>query len=247
MAPRARRARRARAGVRFGMNKQTCWILIREAAAGDAEARAGFTRRYLPVVKGYLTARWGRGPLAGEIDDAVQEVFLDCFRRGGALERNDAAAGGGFLAFLLGVVRMTALHFETRRAREHQRQHRRRGDTDFRIEEAVADEDSLSRIFDREWARAMMREANRLLVEKARAAGEDSLRRVELLRLRFQKGMPIRDIAQLWNVDPDRLHHQYARARRDFADALREVVGLHQGCSPAELKEQCRRIYDLLK
>jgi RNA polymerase sigma factor (sigma-70 family) len=224
------------------MSKETCWKLIRDAAAGDVEARTSFTRRYLPVVRAYLAARWGRGPLAGEIDDAVQEVFLDCFQRGGALERTNSSTAGGFRAFLFGVVRMAALHFETRRAREHER----RGDTTFRLEEAVADEDSLSRNFDREWARAVMREAADLQMERARAEGQGSMRRVELLRLRFEDGMPIRDIARLWNVEPEHLHHEYAKARKEFADALREVVGLHEGCSLAQLEEECRRLFELL-
>ena len=225
------------------MSKETCWKLIRDAAAGDVEARTLFTRRYLSVIRAYLVARWSRGPLAGEIDDAVQEVFVDCFRRGGALERTDSSAAGGFRAFLFGVVRLVALHFETRRAREHER----RGDSTFRLEEVAADEDSLSRIFDRAWARGVMREAADRQMERARTEGELAMRRVELLRLRFQEGMSIRDIARLWNMEPKHLHHQYASARKDFADALREVVGLHQGCSPAQMEEECNHLFELLR
>jgi RNA polymerase sigma-70 factor (ECF subfamily) len=63
---------------------------------------------------------------------------------------------------------------------------------------------------------------------RARAAGADAARRVELLKLRFGEEMPIRDIARLWNADAARLHHEYATAREEFRAALRDVVAEHQ-------------------
>ena len=35
-------------------SESTCWSLIHGAAAGDADDRAGFARRYAPVVRAYL-------------------------------------------------------------------------------------------------------------------------------------------------------------------------------------------------
>ena len=63
----------------------TCWTLIRAAAAGQAAEREEFSRRYLAPVRAYLAARWRASPILGELDDAVQEVFVACFREGGAL------------------------------------------------------------------------------------------------------------------------------------------------------------------
>ena len=68
---------------------ETCWTLIRAAAAGEEEDRSVFAHRYLPVVRSYLGVRWESSVLRSQLDDAVQEVFLECFRRGGVLARVD--------------------------------------------------------------------------------------------------------------------------------------------------------------
>ena len=223
-------------------NDQTCWTLIRDAAGGAREARTLFAQRYLPVVKAYLGARWRRSPLLGEIDDAVQEFFVDCFRPGGVLERA-LPGGGGFRAFLFGVARTVALHFETRRAREAER----RGESTVEPDGIVSDEESLSRVFDRAWARAVMREARELQQARARLEGEAALRRVELLRLRFEEGMPVRDIAALWSDDADRVHREYAHARREFRDALATIVRQHGNGVPTGVEAECARLIELLR
>jgi RNA polymerase sigma-70 factor (ECF subfamily) len=223
--------------------QETSWTLIRDAAAGSMSARSDFSRRYLPVVRAYLAARWRGGPFEGDLDDAVQDVFLDCFREGGVIERADPSHGSGFRAFLFGVVRNTALRIEERRARESER--REGGDID--PERFAAREERLSGVFDRAWALAVMREAAELQAARAREKGPEAAERVELLRLRFHEGMAIRDIALLWGADPARLHHDYAQARLEFMSALREVVGLHERCPAEQLEAECARLLDLLK
>ena len=99
----------------------TCWTVIRGAAEGRSEAREEFARRYLPVVRAYLGARWRGLPLMQEIDDAAQEVFLDCFKEEGVLDRADSDRPGGFRAFFYGVVRNMARRVEERRGRSHAR------------------------------------------------------------------------------------------------------------------------------
>src|SRR5581483_5637872 len=136
----------------------------------------------------------------------VQEAFLVCLKPGGALDRLDPDRSGGFHPFLYGVVRHVALHFETRQARE-------RPPADVPdLDRLPADDPGLSRLFDRAWARALMREAAELQARRAEQ-GEKALRRVELLRLRFHDGLPVRDIARLWGADAAELHHEYAKAR----------------------------------
>ena len=71
--------------------RETCWTLIQSAARGRDAAREDFARRYLPVVRAYLSERWRSTYLADEVDDAIQEVFLECFRESGALEHADRA------------------------------------------------------------------------------------------------------------------------------------------------------------
>ena len=91
------------------MADSTCWTLIRGAAEGREEDREAFARQYLPVVRSYLRVRWQGTPLREEIEDAVQDVFVECFKDNGALGRVDPSRSNGFRAFLHGVVRNVAL------------------------------------------------------------------------------------------------------------------------------------------
>ncbi len=215
--------------------KSTCWTVIEGAAAGCREDREHFARRYAPVVRAYLAARWRTSACQEFIDDAVQEVFLDCFKQGGVLERADRKSAGGFRAFLYGVARVTALRVETRWARERERQ----SPSGIDLENVEVSEDSLSKVFDRAWAKALFREAADLHAERARESGEPARRRVELLRLRFHDGLPIREIAERWQIDVALLHHEYAKARQEFKEALLEVMAFHHPGSSAELEQEC--------
>lgn len=216
----------------------TRWSLIRDAARGEAAARATFARAYEPVVRAYLGARWRGTPFVDEIDDAVQEVFVDCFKDDGALERADPARGPSFRAFLSGVARNVALRAERAGARRRARP----GAQAFDGDRMPADEEALSTVFDRAWAQAVVRQAGTLQVERARTKGDGALRRVELLRLRFEEGLPIRSIAARWGAQPTEVHRAYARARREFEAALREIVaGVHPG-SKEEIRAECLRV-----
>ena len=83
-------------------------------------------------------------------------------------------------------------------------------------------------------------EAAERQAERGSEAGEAVLRRVELLRLRFHEGLPIREIRRRWGSDPDAVHRDYARARREFQMALAEVVARHHpGSTPVEIEHEC--------
>jgi RNA polymerase sigma factor (sigma-70 family) len=220
--------------------ESTCWTVIEAAAAGSAAAREQFARCYAPVVRAYLAARWQSSPCLGDLDDAVQEVFLECFKRGGVLDRVEH--GRGFRPFLYGAVRNVALRVETERGRRRERQPP--GESD--LEAIPAADESLSRAFDRAWAKALLREAGRVQEQRARADGPAACRRVELLRLRFHDGLPIRDIAARWQTDAAVLHHEYARARQEFRAALAAVVAFHCPGPPAEVEQQCASLLALL-
>jgi len=213
--------------------------LIRAAASGGSPEREEFTRRYLPAIRAYLAARWRDGPLRGDVDDAVQEVFVACFKQGGALEGVEASPDRGFRSFLFGVVRNVARHMERTRGR---RDARLQGEVDSELPGA---DPSLSRVYDRAYASALMREAAERMSDRARAGGGDQ-RSVDLLELRFQQGLPIREIARLWNADPGELHLAYARAAREFRRALGEVVGLSERCAPEHIDRECERLLALL-
>ena len=110
--------------------------------------------------------------------------------------------------------------------------------------EVSGDEEPASRAFDREWARGIMRQATELQAERASAGGEKARRRVELLQLRFAEGLPIREIAARWEMDPPQVQYEYKCARDEFQAALTDVGRRHDpdGDAPAE----CARLLGLL-
>jgi len=202
--------------------------VIRGAANGNAEDKEQFARRYLPAVRAYLGARWRRGPLADQVDDATQEVFFECFR--GALVRADESRA--FRGLLYGIARNVARRHEERRKKKREVQ----ADEWSGV---PADEESLADTFDREWAQSILDLARDRQAGKARQEGIDAERRIRLLELRFEDGMPIRDIARLWEASPEHLHREYAKARREFKQSLIEVVGEHQSGDDASVETEC--------
>jgi RNA polymerase sigma-70 factor (ECF subfamily) len=208
-------------------SESTCWTVIRAAAEGSPADREELARRYLAVVRAYLAARWRDSDLRADLDDAVQEVFVECFRSGGALEAAGAGRVPSFRAFLYGVVRNVARRFESRPVRAA-----------APLPEIQANEEGLSQLFERTWAQAIMTEAAQLQQRRASERGPEAVQRVELLRLRFEEGLPIRAIAERWSVPAANLHHAYARARQEFRAILLEVVAFHHPGSPAEVEQE---------
>jgi len=215
----------------------TRWTVIFGAAAGSPRERDRFARRYGPVVRAYLGARWRGHALLGELDDAAQEVFVDCFKENGALTRVDPDHAGGFRAYLYGVVRNVARRFEQRRARSREVRAPSQLDT-------PATDDSPSRAFDRAWARTIMQLAKEIQASHARLKGAEAERRVELLRLRFTEGKPMRDIAAEWGMDRRKLQYEYQKAREEFEAALREAVRRHYPDAVAD--EESARLLGML-
>lgn len=220
----------------------TCWTVIRAAASGAAGEREVFARTYEGPLRAYFARRWQGAVKGQEIEDAVQEVFVECLRPGGALAKADEEREGGFKAFLYGVARNVARRFDERAAARRQKQ----AVGTVELDALPADEATLSRAFDRAWAQALLREAAVRQAELA-AGKDDAQRRVELLRRRFGDGTPIRDLAHEWGVEPDVLHHEYARARKEFLEALRGVVAFHQpDASAGAIARQCEELARLL-
>jgi RNA polymerase sigma-70 factor (ECF subfamily) len=213
----------------------TCWTVIRAAAAGSRAGRDELGRRYLGVVRAYLSARWRGSALRYELDDATQEVFVECFRQGGAVEVAGAGRVHGFRAFLYGVIRNVARRFESRTVRAA-----------GPLPENAAVELSQSRLFERTWAQAIMAEAAELQGQRAAEEGAEAVLRVELLRLRFEENLSIRAIARRWGIEAARLHHAYALARQEFKTALLEVVAFHQPGSPAEVEQEAASLLKVL-
>lgn len=209
------------------MSESTRWTIILGAADGEPVAQEEFARRYTSVIHAYLGARWRASSLAADIDDATQEVFLECFRKNGALRRAEPDRGGGFRAYLYGVVRNVARRFEERRARRRERQ----APSDFDV---ASGEEPLSRVFDRAWATALLRQAF------ARLQRRTTPQRVDLLRLRYVEGKSLREIADASAADPKKLQYESSRAIAEFEAALLEVVREHLPQGGA--REECARL-----
>jgi transposase-like protein len=81
----------------------------------------------------------------------------------------------------------------------------------------------------------------------ARSEGPAALRRVELLRRLFQEGAKIAELAREWGVPAESLHREYAKARSEFAAALKAVVAFHVPESDAAVDRECRDLMALLE
>jgi RNA polymerase sigma-70 factor (ECF subfamily) len=92
-----------------------------------------------------------------------------------------------------------------------------------------------------------LRLAKQIHQRSASELGAEHERRVELLRLRFEEGKPIRDIAVQWNLDAAWLHHEFARARRDFKRSLATALGLDLGSEPDKLDGEVSRLWEALR
>jgi hypothetical protein len=176
----------------MSISESTCWTMIRAAAAGDPAEREELARRYLDIVRSYLAARWRGTALREELDDATQAVFVECFRQGGVLDAAGSGRVPSFRAFLYGVIRNVSRRFESRPVRAADP-----------LPEIATDDASQSRLFDRTWAQAIMAEAGRLQRDRAEERGAEAVQRVELLRLRFEENLPIRErTLSAWQTRP---------------------------------------------
>ena len=219
----------------------TVWTVIDGAAAGMGPARDKFAVLYSPVVRAYLLARWRGTHLIQEVDDAEQNTFIDLFRDGGALTRARREQGS-FRAYLFGLVRNIALRHERAAAR---RLPLRPAGLDLEL--LAARDEPLSRLFDRTWARAIVRHAAAVYVERARVEGGHAEVRARILELRFGEDLPIRTIAAELAIEAEQAHRDYAAARRVYQEVLAEVVRDAMGIPFGNVEAECRRLLEHLR
>src|SRR5205823_4194814 len=137
------------------------WVLAATSILVSYQARMPKTRERTISRKECSVNSESRGSaLRDDLDDATQEVFVECFRQGGAVEVAGAGRVPDFRAFLYGVIRNVARRFESRPVRAA-----------GPFPEIVADDASQSRLFDRTWAQAIRAQAARLQRERAAVGG----------------------------------------------------------------------------
>lgn len=115
------------------------------------------------------------------------------------------------------------------------------------LDQVPADADGLSTAFDRAWAQAVLQQAAHEHRAAAQLAGDDAVQRQEILRLRHDESLPVREIAARIGVDDvDSVHNDYRRARREFSRHLKKVLQAHTGSQGSELEAQLRRLPELI-
>jgi len=197
-------------------HETTRWTLVEAAASGDRAAREAFVVRYQPVVRAYLAARWKGSKLAGDIDDTTQEVFLQCLREGGGLERSQQLHRREFRPYLLGIVRNVARMAERDVARK-------RSADEFQGSTTAVDDTRPSRVFDMVWARSLISAALQRMEERS-AGSKDARQRLTFLRARFQDDLPVRRIAAAHRISAPQVHRAITRGKDEFRSALMEVM-----------------------
>jgi RNA polymerase sigma factor (sigma-70 family) len=195
------------------------------------------------MIKAYLAARW-RLPIQHEdVGDASQEVLLQCFRQDGALESVDPAHASGFRAFLYGVTRNVAAMTERKWARRRETQAAHSG-----VFEQADDEGSLSHVFDKAWAEVVVREARSLLQRRAMMRGGTAALRARALELRYQGGLPPREIAPHLGLEVKQVYRLLEDGQVDFQEALIDVMAAQVATtSREELERKCSDLLLLLE
>lgn len=211
----------------------THWSVVLGAAEQNPARRQAFGKQYLPIVRAYLAARWRLPADHERVEDAVQDVFVQCFRPGGALKHVDPIRPGGFRSFLFGVVRHVAIDAERQRYRLSGLAPNG-GDN---LDATEANEDLPSQVFDREWARMVAEQAFELM--SARGGGV-AQRRIAVLRLRYYDGIPPREIAANARMDVRDVYRLLEAGRNQFRATMLEVMAKHHsGESRSELERRC--------
>lgn len=219
-------------------SERTSWTLVARAAGGDSDSREAFARIYGPVIAAYLAARWRVALGADEVQDAMNEVFLQCFKQGGALGRVEDRREGGFRAYLYGITRNVA--GTLRQA------HRKEASGESAIAGAPSDEQTMSQVFDRAYAVALTREARYVMAMNA-ATDLGASQRLRALELMYEEGMPSREVAQRLGIEPSAVYPLLTRARKDFKVALLQVMAEnHPGETLPELENRCLDVLSAL-
>lgn len=224
------------------IEESTCWDLIRKAAEGDMVARSRFAMSYLPLVHASLSARWRGRALRSEVDEAVQEVFLECFKEGGVIVKTSRDPPESFRAFLKTVISNVA-----RRREVLEQDGRRRTPISAPLEELESRSASPGDALDGRWAAALLKEVLDLVRAWSRSRPEGRSDPVELLQLRFMDGTPVREIARRWNQDVGRLHRELARARASFMEAMAAVLARRGLRTKVEIDTAVNRLLEHLR
>jgi RNA polymerase sigma factor (sigma-70 family) len=189
----------------------TSWEIIQGAARGDTSAQAEFAAIYGVPLRAYFRSLQGRYLSRGiDVDDLVQDVFVECMKREGALTRADAGRGP-FQYFLRGVAHNVAMRAVAGPV------HHLSADTEA-MDMLVAEDLTASRVFDREYAQAILLRARALMAQSS------DERLGEILRLRSEEGLSLGEVAARLNMTAQMVRNLNEKARAAFERTLLQVL-----------------------
>jgi RNA polymerase sigma factor (sigma-70 family) len=225
----------------------TSWTLIRQAVQGQPEARDRFARLYEPVVQAFLRRSLVRlratvRSFSHELDNVSQDVFLECFKPQGALERLDRSRCSRFRAYLFGVIANITRRSQTRWARQR-REHLADGPT---LESQARQDSALSRTGEFAEARQLLAEAVRRQADYAGRLGDAAQKRIELLQLCFTDGLTLFQVARRWQTNVQEVRREYKLATQEFKEALRETLDRRYPGSPEGARQAFRELLETL-
>lgn len=225
----------------------TRWSMVIAASGDSRGARAAIEnlcRVYRSPVLAYVRRRGAR---PSEAEDLVQGFFLD-FLEHRSHARADPARGR-FRTFLL-----TALQRWLANAWDHANAQKRGGgmameSLDDRHAERLGadDEESPERVFEREWAQALLREAMRRLEAEALAAGKGAL--FAALRdslLEAPDPALYARLAERFGMRPNTLAVTVYRMRERLRELVRRELA-ETVAEPAEVEREMAVLHDALR
>jgi DNA-directed RNA polymerase specialized sigma24 family protein len=114
--------------------------------------------------------------------------------------------------------------------------------------EQADDDPSLSHVFDRGWAEVVVREARALLQRRALTQGGTAAFRARALEMRYQEGLPPREIAPRLGLDVKQVYRMLEDGQVEFQEALLDVMASQvPSGSRAELERKCAELLLLLE
>ncbi|MHC5065294.1 MAG: RNA polymerase sigma factor [Planctomycetota bacterium] len=222
----------------------TCWSIIEGAAGGSRASRDRFAEHYIPVIRAYLGTRWRLPDHDPTVVEACQEVLLECLKPEGPLVRADPERPGGFRAFLYGITRKVAQRIERREGGNRERQ----ATSHFDLDEIARAEPTASEVFDRAWIEMLIQQAMDRLAARGVERWTHPIDRVALLQLRYDEGLPPREIAARQDLEVKSVYRALEQVRQEFAEEILQVLAFHNPApSRSALEQRCIELLQSLR
>lgn len=228
----------------------THWTVVL-AAGGDGSAAAELAlaqlcRTYWPPVHAYVR-RWGYSP--ADADDLTQQFFMRFIEKKQYRSANPTL--GRFRYYLLTSLKHFLLKEQERASAQKRGGRAQMVSMDEPAPEGalpleLKDERSADRVFERNWALALLgRARERLAAEYTRAAKAERFAYLEKFLPGEQCDLTYSDVARLLGVAEGTIKSDMHRLKRRYGALVREEVA-HTVATPDEVEEELRHLRTVL-